>query len=534
VNGRAATAAPADAPARRWSRRGVTRRRRDAARELTGEDRRRSLSRLARALGQLPRAAWACMLVATVNAACWSLITPPFQAPDEPSHFAYVQLLAETGRLPNSNRSDFSREEIAVMFALHQSQVEWHPEVGTISSQEARAGLSEVLKEPLSRVGGGGAGVAASEPPLFYAIETIPYYIGSAGTLLDRLELMRLCTALMAGLTALFMFMFVREALPGRRWAWTVGGLAVAAAPLLGFTSGVVTPDALLYTVSAAVFFNIARAFRRGLTRKRALALGVLTAAGFLTKVNFIGMAPGALLAIVILGVRGSPDAQADGDRRALGAMAIALGLGLSPVVAYVLDNVLFGHHALGIVTGAATVANQESASAAGAINYVWDLYLPHLPGTTNYFPGLSTIRQLWFNRWVGLYGWLDTTFPPWVYTAALIPAGSIALLAVRGLVVERAALRRHALELLVYAVIAGGLMSVIGVDSYLHRAGEGGGYAQPRYLMPLLPLLAVGFALAARGAGKRWGPTVGALIVLVVFAHDIFSQLLVASRFYG
>ena len=45
---------------------------------------------------------------------------------------------------------------------------------------------------------------------------------------------------------------------------------------------------------------------------------------------------------------------------------------------------------------------------------------------------------------------------------------------------------------------------------------------------------LGAALALAARGAGRRWGPAVGALIVVLFLAHDIFSQLLVASRFYG
>ena len=46
-----------------------------------------------------------------------------------------------------------------------------------------------------------------------------------------------------------------------------------------------------------------------------------------------------------------------------------------------------------------------------------------------NDFPGLFTTRELWFDRAVGLYGWLDTTFPVWVYNFALIPAGLIAIL---------------------------------------------------------------------------------------------------------
>jgi hypothetical protein len=39
---------------------------------------------------------------------------------------------------------------------------------------------------------------------------------------------------------------------------------------------------------------------------------------------------------------------------------------------------------------------------------------------------------------------------------------------------------------------------------------------------------------LAARGAGRRWVPAVGALIVVQFIAHDIFSQLQVIARFYG
>jgi hypothetical protein len=152
----------------------------------------------------------------------------------------------------------------------------------------------------------------------------------------------------------------------------------------------------------------------------------------------------------------------------------------------------------------------------------------------TNIFPGLSTIRQLWFDRAVGLYGWLDTTFPEWVYNVALIPAGLIALLALRTLLASRAALRARLPELAVYLAMSLGLMALIGADSNLHRAVEGAGYAQPRYLMPLLPLAAALLVLAARGAGKRWGPAVGALIVVLFLAHDIFSQLLVVSRFYG
>jgi hypothetical protein len=192
------------------------------------------------------RAAWICALLAVVNAACWSFITPPFQVPDEPSHFAYVQQLAETGRLPSSPAERFSDEEMAALQALDWGDLKQSPQNLSISSPTQQRQLERDLAAPLGRTDGGAAGVAASEPPLFYALQTIPYRLAAHASLLVRLELMRLLSSLMAGLTALLAFLFVRESLPGERWAWTVGGLGVAFAPLLGFMSGSVNPDAML------------------------------------------------------------------------------------------------------------------------------------------------------------------------------------------------------------------------------------------------------------------------------------------------
>jgi hypothetical protein len=491
------------------------------------------LDRLRRVLQRVPRAAWTCALVAFLSAACWTLITPPFQAPDEPSHFAYAQLLAETGRLPDSSSGAVSKEEVTVMEGLHQRAIEWHPEVGVFTSAAAQQELREDLEAPLDRVGPGGAGVAASEPPAYYALASIPYDLGSGGTLLDSLELMRLLSALMAGLTALFVFLFVRECLPGSPWAWTVGGLGAAITPLLGFTSGAVTPEAMLYAVAAAIFYCLARTFRRGLTPRRAVMLGFLVAVGFLTKLNFIGLAPGVILALVILGFRGERTGpEGERPRRAFGSVAIAIAIGFIPVCVYVASNLLEHHAALGLLSGGA-----QKTSAAGSLvtdlSYLWEFYLPHLPGMVNHFPGLSSFRQLWFDRSVGFYGWLDTSFPVWVENLALIPAALIAVLALRTVIERRAAVRAHLPEILVYLLMSLGLMALVGESFYQNRTFEGTGWAQPRYMVPLLALGAVLLAAAARGAGRRWGPALGALIVVLFLAQDVFSQLLVVARFY-
>jgi 4-amino-4-deoxy-L-arabinose transferase-like glycosyltransferase len=470
------------------------------------------------------------MLVACLNAACWSFITPPFQVPDEPAHFAYVKQLAETSRLPKSGGEDgYSNEEIRILNDLRYAKVVEQPENRTISSRSQQEKLQRDLTrpQPSSEDGSEYAGVAASQPPLYYALQVFPYSLAGDGTLLDRLELMRLLSALMGGLTALFVFLFIRETLPRVPWAWTVGALGVALVPLLGQMSGSVNPDAMLFAVSTAVFYCLARAFRCGLTRRSAIALGSVTAIGFLTKLNFVGLAPGVLLGLIVLTVR----AARTSGRAAYRSLTLALAIAGSPVALYMATNALSSRPVLGIVSDA---VRTTQGSVLSNLNYIWQLYLPRLPGMTNDFPGLFTTRQIWFNGYVGLYGWVDTAFPGWVYDFALVPAGLIAALCTRALLASRASLRLRVVELVVYLVIGVGVMVLVGADSYRAFPAFDAEYGQARYLLPMLPLLGAVLALAARGAGRRWGPTVGTLIVVLCLAHDIFSQMLVVSRYYG
>ncbi len=508
----------------------------------------RSRAQLRSGLSRIPRAAVICGVIAVLNAACWSVITPPFQVPDEPSHFAYVQLLYENDTLPQSEFTDWSEEERVALMELHHQQVRFHPEVQAIRTNAEEHRLAEELARPLGRTGGGGAGVAHSQPPLYYALQTVPYFASSSGSILDQLEVMRLFSALFAGLTALFVFMFVREALPRVRWAWTVGGLTIAAAPLLGFMSGAVNPDSMFYAVSAAGFFALARGFRRGLTRPLAACIGAIIAVGLLTKLNFIGETPGMIVGLLVLSLRQARAAR----REAVRSAALGVGIAILPGVLYLLDNLVRGRAVLGSATQLQS-PNGGHGSLLNELGYIWQFYLPKLPGMTTDFPGLAPWHALWFDRWVGLYGWLDTVFPLWVDKAAFVVAIGLVVLAVLGVLgvlpATRSARVRRLSELAVYALIAIGLLVMIGAASYLEFPSQAGRYAEPRYMMPLIALAGVWAALSARGAGQvgawigargirgassRWGPVAGALIVALVLAWDIFSQLQTIARFYG
>ena len=303
---------------------------------------------LATALRRVPVPAWVA-LVACVNAACWSVISPPFEVTDETSHFAYVKQLAETGRLPGGGSGAIPEEEVIALSDLRFFKLRQEAAGVTIASVAEQHGLESDLARAggLPRDGSEAAGVAASEPPLYYALEAIPYTIAFDSSILVRLQLMRLLSATLAGLTALFVYLFVREALPAEPWAWTTAGLGVAVTPLLGILSGAVNPDAGLFAVSAVLFYLYARAFRRGLTSRLALAIGITVAIGLLTKLNFIGLLPGAGAGLLALGVRLARTSKSEALRR----VALAGAVALSPLLAAVIVGRLTPHVGVSIVT---------------------------------------------------------------------------------------------------------------------------------------------------------------------------------------
>jgi hypothetical protein len=168
-------------------------------------------------------------------------------------------------------------------------------------------------------------------------------------------------------------------------------------------------------------------------------------------------------------------------------------------------------------------------------------------------FPGLAPWRSIWFDRWVGLYGWLDTPMPAWLENVALVFAAGLLALAAYGVLgswpLRRPARNRRLLELSVYLLVAIGLLVMIGSASYLEFPTQAGRYGEPRYMLPLIAVGAAVLVLSVRGVGQlgtwlssrgvpgaswRWGPVAGALIVVALLNWDVFSQLQTISRFYG
>jgi hypothetical protein len=470
------------------------------------------------------RAAWTILAVAALNAAAWSFVTPPFQIPDEIAHVAYVQQIGETGAPSTAPRSILlSPEEMTAMADARYGSVAAPLFGAAVWSRAQERRLDADLRLPLPRRPATNVGEGEPEPPLYYALEAIPYRLAHGATLLDRIALMRLLSAVLGGVTALLCFLFVREALPAWPWAWPVGGLAVAFMPMLGFISGGVNPDALLLVLASALFLCVARAWRRGVTPRIALCLGGLIAAGMLAKVNFYGLVPGALLGLALAARRSDGSwsgrvARLLGVAAGLAAVGFALGTGF---------ELLVWHRPFAVGRPAAP---ESHVGLLSHLSYIWQIFLPRLPFQAKALPGHLPYVQL-FKTFVGTFGWLVVWLPRWAYRAAAIALALSGLLAARALAADRRELRWRRGELLGYGAMAAALALLVGLSADLRRNLIH--IAQGRYLLPLLPLLGLLLALGARGAGERWGRAVGVGIVALTVAGTVFGQLATVAFFY-
>ena len=311
-------------------------------------------------------------------------------------------------------------------------------------------------------------------------------------------------------------------------WTWPAGALLVAFQPMFGFLSGGVNNDDLLFLTAAGVMWALARAFRHGLTPATGALLGGFLGAGLVSKLTIAAFIAPAVLALALL-VLGAP-----GERRrsALRGALWACALTAAPIALYaLLNHFVWGRAAVpGGVSGTATAGRRFSFREE--VSHIWQLFLPRLWMTRQF--GNSPLWAVWFEGFIGRFGWLDYGFPAWVYQVARVVALSVIALALAELVRSHRALRRRLGELSVYVLAVVALCVEIGVESYDYLINHGGVFEQARYLLPLLPLYGAIGAIAVRLGGRRWGPALGVLIVALAAAHDLFAQAITIARYYS
>ncbi len=479
------------------------------------------------------RAGLLCALVAVLNAGAWSLLTPVFQIPDEPSHASYVQDLAVKGYAPRpKDVPGLSPELVDVTAASAVGAINFNGFAKPVWDDEgARLATAPLAAHPSTRNPGSYTNVV-EYPPLYYATLVPAYRLTHAlgGNTLAAVTPMRMASALYAGITVLAIFALLIELFPRRPELAVPIALACAYQPVLTWISGAINPDGALIALGAVMFWLFARGFRRGLSTGVAAGLGLIMVAAVLVQVRALGFGPGWAVGVALLLWRSTPA----GDRGRRLALVVACAAG--PFVAYELVNVLawqrpFLPGGLAAAAGATTSPGPAHPNS-GFASFVWQYLLPPVGGMTNFFGVSWTVKDLWVPMWVGKFGWYDYQFPNFVNRAALLFYAAVAAGALWALVPLLRRVRTVQLLTLVYALLGAGIAFAIARVAYPLRASGTTIFEQARYVMPLIGAYALALALAASVLRRR-AVLVASLFVGVCFVQFAMALELTVQRYY-
>lgn len=481
----------------------------------------------------------AIALIAFVNAGCWALITPAFNGPDEPDHFAYAQYFAETGHAPSHNpdaKPAFSSDEALAMEAVNvYSQVSL-----TDSRPPWLAGEQErweVRRDqtPHPADNGGGATEAASpHQPAYYALLAPAYELVRSQSTFSQITAMRLVSALLGAIVAMCAFGIVRELLP--RWpvAAAAAGLLVAFHPMFGFISGVINNDSGINAAAALALYLVIRALRRRLTLRLALALGATLAVAPLMKETGYEIYPAIAVGLVGVGWR----SHRAGDLRVWAGLIVSL-LGVK-VVWSLLQPVFYPAVAgqPGSGSGSGGVAATSALSLAEHLPgrfmvYLWELFLPRLSFMGDLFPPGWPFKSIYVVRGWGAFGWYEWTFPNWVYNVIILAMGAVGLLVVSASVRERVAIRARLFEVAVIALYPVCVLVAVEAAFFDPTGGRTVVAEQGRYLFPAIAALSAIAIAGTFGLGRRWHVPLATVLVVAMIGLSYASQLLTLGSFY-
>ena len=186
------------------------------------------------------------------------------------------------------------------------------------------------------------------------------------------------------------------------------------------------------------------------------------------------------------------------------------------------------------ILSGAAVSTPPSGLSGiSDQLSYLWQVVLPKLPFMQDQASGYPA-WDVYYKGFVGRFGWFEYDFPAAWYWVALPLFVAIVVLAGRALWTHRSAVRPRRAELVAYGAISVGLFLAVEKAAYDYQLAFDAPFEQTRYLFPLLALYGGVVALAAIGAGPKWGRALGGFLVVLAMGHSLFAQLLTLARFYN
>ncbi len=223
------------------------------------------------------------LVLTLVRGIVYLAIFPPWQHYDEPTHFEYVRLIAERGRLPQPDEYDLAmRQEIA---SSMQAAGFWKglrtPTIDFWSEDPPAIGVSEL-----------------QHPPLYYALLALPQRFVAHQSVETQLYVARFSSLLLNLLVVVSAYGLTAEALPQRRWLPLAVAAFIALLPPFTDLMSAVNNDAGAAAASTLLMWAALRLIRRGPSLKRVGSVLLLAAICVVTKTTAGGVAVVVLLTV--------------------------------------------------------------------------------------------------------------------------------------------------------------------------------------------------------------------------------------------
>ncbi|MGH9400108.1 MAG: glycosyltransferase family 39 protein [Thermoanaerobaculia bacterium] len=251
------------------------------------------------------RAALRLLVAAFLLRALFLDLALPYGDPlDEWFHFAYAQFVSQEGHLPGPVEPSIAKEFERPGALLPRStlfvgmKTTWRELAALPDTERVARRRFSYRYVPGDRRTYLFANYETQQPPLFYLLAAGPLALLPESPLDVRLLVVRVLASILAAAAIVLAYLFFRT-LFARRPALAVTA-ALVAFPALGSFVGRFTNDALAVPIIAAMLPFFVRASEGRLTRRRAVILSLLLAAGLWTKLYVLTLLPAAPIAALL------------------------------------------------------------------------------------------------------------------------------------------------------------------------------------------------------------------------------------------
>ncbi|NHN34256.1 DUF2142 domain-containing protein [Paenibacillus agricola] len=238
------------------------------------------------------------LFILFIKSLVWMVVIPPFQTPDEPAHFSYIQYLSESKKIPLIGKSlGYSHELNSAHNILNVNRIAWVGDKMDIRNYKIMSDFKVLPEHKQSS----GSSPAASYSPLYYSIGSLAYTLFNSFSILVRVYAIRLVSVLFGLLTVYFTYLIGRKIRPSSPMFASCLSLMVGLHPMFSLVSISVNNDALLNLFAVLTIYRL---LHMKIEAKQMVGMGVLLGLGLLIKPTSIFVVSAALFFTLVIIIR--------------------------------------------------------------------------------------------------------------------------------------------------------------------------------------------------------------------------------------